>query len=88
MLDRVILDAAARRFQAHKIYLRAAAAKRWAMSRSNILGGQRPTQAHTNQLMTVSTTFRQVGSFLLHFMVELALTGLGTRSSYRPTCPF
>lgn len=30
---RVILDGSARRFQAHKIYLRAAAARRWAMTR-------------------------------------------------------
>ncbi|RJE17685.1 hypothetical protein PHISCL_09980, partial [Aspergillus sclerotialis] len=58
-LQRVILDAAARRFQAHKIYLRAAAAKRWAMHRSNILRGQRPTQAHAAQLKAVSDTFKQ-----------------------------
>ncbi|RMJ25920.1 hypothetical protein PHISP_03214 [Aspergillus sp. HF37] len=55
----VILDAAARRFQAHKIYLRAAAAKRWALNRSNILRGQRPTPVHAAQLNAVSSTFRQ-----------------------------
>lgn len=59
--DSVILDAAARRFQAHKIYLRAAAAKRWALNRSNILRGQRPTPAHDAQLKAVSSTFHQVG---------------------------
>ena len=75
MLDRVILDAAARRFQAHKIYLRAAAAKRWAMHRYNILGGQRPTQAHAAQLKAVSNSFKQVGCAFLHFLVELMLTG-------------
>lgn len=32
---RVILDGSARRFQAHKIYLRAAAARRWAMTRDS-----------------------------------------------------
>ncbi|KAJ5481748.1 hypothetical protein N7475_000560 [Penicillium sp. IBT 31633x] len=34
-LQRVILDGSARRFQAHKIYLRAAAARRWAMTRDS-----------------------------------------------------
>ncbi|KAJ5135191.1 uncharacterized protein N7515_004469 [Penicillium bovifimosum] len=33
-LQRVILDSSARRFQAHKIYLRAAAARRWTMTRA------------------------------------------------------
>ncbi|RHZ66917.1 uncharacterized protein CDV56_109473 [Aspergillus thermomutatus] len=58
-LQRVILDASARRFQAHKIYLRAAAARRWAIHRQNVLRGQRPGPQHTSQLKAVSNTFRQ-----------------------------
>lgn len=60
-LQRIILDGSARRFQAHKIYLRIAAAKRWAMNRSIILCGQRPTDQHSAQLKAVSNTFQQVG---------------------------
>ncbi|KAH1496122.1 hypothetical protein LV164_007725 [Aspergillus fumigatus] len=58
-LQRVILDASARRFQAHKIYLRAAAARRWAIHRQSILRGQRPGPQHASQLKAVNDTFRQ-----------------------------
>ncbi|OJJ61172.1 hypothetical protein ASPSYDRAFT_87725 [Aspergillus sydowii CBS 593.65] len=58
-LRRVILDGSSRRFQAHRIYLRAAAAKRWAMHRDNILQGQRPGPQHAGQIKAVSGTFRQ-----------------------------
>ncbi|GFF22582.1 hypothetical protein IFM61606_08552 [Aspergillus udagawae] len=58
-LQRVILDASARRFQAHKIYLRAAAARRWAIHRQNILRGQRPGPQHASQLKAVNDAFRQ-----------------------------
>ncbi|KAJ5891855.1 uncharacterized protein N7473_008083 [Penicillium subrubescens] len=58
-LQRVIIDSSARRFQAHKIYLRAAAARRWAMTRANILGGQRPTSAHGPSLKAAHITLQQ-----------------------------
>ncbi|KAL4810544.1 hypothetical protein BDV18DRAFT_156901 [Aspergillus unguis] len=58
-LRRVILDGSARRFQAHRIYLRAAAAKRWAMHRDGILHGQRPGPQHVGQLKTIDSTLRQ-----------------------------
>ncbi|BCS22771.1 uncharacterized protein APUU_30996A [Aspergillus puulaauensis] len=58
-LRRVILDGSARRFQAHRIYLRAAAAKRWVMHRDNILQGQRPGPQQGGQIKAVSGTFRQ-----------------------------
>ena len=63
-LQRVILDASARRFQAHRIYLRVAAARRWAINRQNILRGQQPGSQHAAQLKTVSNTFRQVSKTL------------------------
>ncbi|KAJ5155602.1 hypothetical protein N7492_008405 [Penicillium capsulatum] len=58
-LQRVIIDSSARRFQAHKIYLRAAAARRWAMTRANILGGQRPTPQHGGALKAAQATLQQ-----------------------------
>ncbi|KAJ5174402.1 uncharacterized protein N7482_000279 [Penicillium canariense] len=58
-LQRVIIDSSTRRFQAHKIYLRAAAARRWAMTRTNILRGQRPTPAHAAALKGVHATLQQ-----------------------------
>ncbi|KAF7114069.1 hypothetical protein CNMCM5793_007049 [Aspergillus hiratsukae] len=58
-LQRVILDASARRFQAHKIYLRATAARRWAIHRQNVLRGQRPGPQHASQLKAVNDSFRQ-----------------------------
>ncbi|KAJ5793626.1 hypothetical protein N7457_000225 [Penicillium paradoxum] len=45
-LQRVILDGSARRFQAHRIYLRAAAARRWAMTRH---GGLKTATAALHQ---------------------------------------
>ncbi len=56
---RVIIDSSTRRFQAHKIYLRAAAARRWTMTRTNILRGQRPTSAHGPALKAAHVTLRQ-----------------------------
>lgn len=57
--NRVIIDSSARRFQAHKIYLRAAASRRWAMTRSATLRGQRPTGAHAAALKTAHSTLQQ-----------------------------
>lgn len=42
---RVIIDASARRFQAHKLYLRVAAARRWAIHRYNVLHSPRANDA-------------------------------------------
>lgn len=59
---RVILDSGARRFQAHRIYLRIAAAKRWALNRRTILRGQRPTAQNMVELNNLSNTLQQVGT--------------------------
>lgn len=58
-INRVIIDSSARRFQAHKIYLRAAAARRWAMTRANTLRGQRPTPAHAAALKDAHAMMQQ-----------------------------
>lgn len=57
--DRVIVDSSARRFQAHKIYLRAASAHRWVISRANILRSQRGSPNLRTSLKGIDTTLRQ-----------------------------
>ncbi|KAJ5095377.1 hypothetical protein NUU61_004733 [Penicillium alfredii] len=56
-LQRVILDSSARRFQAHKIYLRAAAARRWTMTRATILNG--PSSTRHAAMKGASTSLQQ-----------------------------
>lgn len=56
---RVIIDSSVRRFQAHKIYLRAAASHRWAMARAVILCDQRPTAAHAAALKCAHAMLQQ-----------------------------
>ncbi|KAJ5290538.1 uncharacterized protein N7443_010791 [Penicillium atrosanguineum] len=58
-LRRVIIDSSARRFQAHKIYLRAAAARRWAMTRASTLRGQQPTPSHAAALKGAQAALQQ-----------------------------
>ncbi|KAL1957956.1 hypothetical protein VTO42DRAFT_5348 [Malbranchea cinnamomea] len=58
-LQRIIVDASCRRFQAHKIYLRMAAARRWEISRMQVLQGQRPGHQHTEALAAVNQTLRE-----------------------------
>lgn len=56
--DRVIIDSSARRFQAHKIYLRVAAVQRWITARSNILHGQPPSPALQPALKNAQATLQ------------------------------
>ncbi|KAJ5293908.1 hypothetical protein PENANT_c009G00221 [Penicillium antarcticum] len=58
-LRRVIVDSSARRFQAHKIYLRAAAARRWAIARTNIQRAQRTPAEKTTALKGATTALHQ-----------------------------
>ncbi|KAL2360500.1 hypothetical protein RJZ56_006633 [Blastomyces dermatitidis] len=53
-LQRLIIDASARRFQAHKIYLRMAAASRWVLRRTQVLQGQKMSAQHVNDLRAAS----------------------------------
>lgn len=62
-LYRVILDASVRRFQAHRIYLRVAAAKRWVLNRNELLS--RSSKGHSSQLREIDQLLCQVRSFLL-----------------------
>lgn len=65
-LYRVILDASVRRFQAHRIYLRVAAAKRWVLNRNELLS--RSPKGHSSQLREIDQLLRQVCSFLTAFL--------------------
>ncbi|KAL2222908.1 hypothetical protein M432DRAFT_635544 [Thermoascus aurantiacus ATCC 26904] len=58
-LQRIILDSSARRFQAHKIYLRIAAARRWVINREHVLCGQRPDAFHASRLRAVDDLLRE-----------------------------
>ncbi|MCJ1265731.1 hypothetical protein MMC22_005611 [Lobaria immixta] len=57
-LQRVLLDASARRFQAQKIYLRAVAAARWVNMRNGILQGQRRHAGHMAALQQADNALR------------------------------
>jgi hypothetical protein len=64
--SRIILDASTRRFQAHKIYLRAAAAARWAQMRQQILRGEKPNGRHANALRAADQRLRDVSTLPSH----------------------
>ncbi|KAI4280998.1 MAG: hypothetical protein L6R35_005778 [Caloplaca aegaea] len=55
-LQRIIIDASARRFQVKKIYLRAVAAVRWLNTRNAILQGEQANQGHAAQLQQANNT--------------------------------
>ncbi|KAM0795262.1 hypothetical protein BDR22DRAFT_894379 [Usnea florida] len=56
--QRVITDASARRFQAQKIFLRAAAAIKWVQRRQSILQGRKPQNGHLQALRQADTALR------------------------------
>lgn len=58
--SRIILDSSTRRFQAHKIYLRASSGIRWIQMRTRILRGERPSQKHANALRAADLRLREV----------------------------
>ncbi|KAL8763071.1 MAG: hypothetical protein Q9184_001031 [Pyrenodesmia sp. 2 TL-2023] len=57
-LQRIIIDASARRFQAKRIYLRAVAAVRWSNTRNLILQGEQLNQDHAAQFQQADNTLR------------------------------
>lgn len=59
-LNRVLLDACARRHEAQKIYLRQAAAQRWIEWRGSVLQGQQPSSSHRRQLRACDERLRMV----------------------------
>ncbi|PYH40439.1 uncharacterized protein BP01DRAFT_387358 [Aspergillus saccharolyticus JOP 1030-1] len=81
-LRRVILDASARRFQAHRIYLKVAAARRWVLNRQNILRGQRPGPQHAAQLKNASNTFHAELAQVTEQYVVADLRAADTRAGH------
>lgn len=63
---RIIMDAAVRRFQCQRAYLRAHAGLRWMNSRYSILRGQKPNPSHLAALQQVDGTLRNVCQRPLH----------------------
>ncbi|KAL8913373.1 MAG: hypothetical protein Q9172_007303 [Xanthocarpia lactea] len=59
-LQRIILDASARRFQSKKIYLRAVAAVRWSNTRTTILQSGEPLQQQAVLLQQANTNLHAV----------------------------
>lgn len=63
-VHRIILDASAKRFQAHKIYLQVAAARRWVTNRTEVL--RSPKSPDTDaRLRHVDEILRQVSNKIL-----------------------
>ncbi|CAI9632080.1 hypothetical protein GT037_005775 [Alternaria burnsii] len=57
-LRAIITDAAVRRFQCQRAYLRAHAGLRWMNSRNSILRGQKPNASHLGALQQADATMR------------------------------
>ncbi|OAG11575.1 uncharacterized protein CC84DRAFT_40620 [Paraphaeosphaeria sporulosa] len=57
-LRAIIVDAAVRRFQCQRAYLRAHAGLRWMNSRNSILRGQKPNASHFASLQAADSTLR------------------------------
>ncbi|CAO2650195.1 Nn.00g014870.m01.CDS01 [Neocucurbitaria sp. VM-36] len=57
-LKAIITDAAVRRFQCQRAYLRAHAGLRWMNSRNSILRGQKPNASHLGALQQTDATLR------------------------------
>lgn len=58
-LQRIILDSSTRRFQAHKIYLRAAAGMRWILSRQQVSSGSLSPEKKARGLQALDARLRQ-----------------------------
>lgn len=78
----MIIDSSARRYQAHKIYLRAAAARRWAMARSNILRNQIPTAEHATALKNATTALHQDLARITDHYIVSDLRAADTRAGH------
>ncbi|KAK2733061.1 hypothetical protein FQN57_002322 [Myotisia sp. PD_48] len=81
-LQRIIVDASARRFQAHRIYLKIAAARRWALNRTQILKNQKPSQRRTDALAALETTLRDELSSVTDNYVMRDLLSADVRAGY------
>ncbi|OAL31593.1 hypothetical protein AYO22_01185 [Fonsecaea multimorphosa] len=81
-LQRIILDASTRRFQAHKIYLRGSAAMRWVQARTQLLRGEKPGARHANGLRSIDQRLRQELSEITDDHVHRDLRNADRRKGY------
>ncbi|ETN45437.1 uncharacterized protein HMPREF1541_09268 [Cyphellophora europaea CBS 101466] len=81
-LQRIILDSSTRRFQAHKIYLRAAAGMRWVQVRGQVLKGDKPNGRHANALRRADEQLREELSGITDEHVMSDLRGADRRKGY------
>ncbi|KAJ4991511.1 hypothetical protein SVAN01_02892 [Stagonosporopsis vannaccii] len=79
-LKTIITDAAVRRFQCQRAYLRAHAGLRWMNSRYSILRGQKPNASHQAALQQVDGTLRNL---LIDSKELLAITDTYVESTLR-----
>lgn len=82
IIGRILLDASARRFQAQKIYLRAAAVIRWVNARNAILRGQKPTNGNAAAVQQLDRNLRLVRKAPLTVTQSSALTLCAGVGSY------
>ncbi|KAF7188419.1 hypothetical protein HII31_10081 [Pseudocercospora fuligena] len=78
--QQIILDASVRRFMAQKIYLRAAAALRWASNRNAILQGAPPSPGHAPALQQIRNTLRTELASITDARVEACLRQADTNA--------
>ncbi|KAK4503783.1 hypothetical protein PRZ48_004698 [Zasmidium cellare] len=72
-LRRIIVDAAVRRFQAKRLYMRATAALRWVNARTTILQGQRPHAGHAPALQQIRNQLRSELATITDARVDASL---------------
>jgi hypothetical protein len=70
---RIIADAAMRRFQCQRSYLKAHAGLRWMHSRQSILRGQRPNASHLVALQQADANLRSVRQILSQHTCSLPI---------------
>lgn len=70
----IIVDAAVRRFQCQRAYLRAHAGLRWMNTRNSVLRGQKPNASHLSALQAADSTLRMVRHFSLAYQITLEFT--------------
>ncbi|KAK5070506.1 hypothetical protein LTR64_000177 [Lithohypha guttulata] len=81
-LQRIILDASTRRFQAHKIYLRAAAGMRWVRLRKEAMDGSWPVNKKAQALQAIDQRLQQELNNISDESVVNDLRAADRRKSY------
>ncbi|OAX81886.1 hypothetical protein ACJ72_03770 [Emergomyces africanus] len=81
-LQSIIVDASARRFRAHRIYLRMAAASRWVLRRSQALQGQKPSAQNISDSQPASDALHSELAAITDDFVVADLRSADVRAGY------